>query len=262
MTGTSVLGIKYADGVMLAADTLGSYGSLARFTDLRRVRSLLLSRDACARGALLCALRAHYPPAPSATARHPAGASAAWARTRCSPRRASTRTFSTSWTCCRSSCSASTCATTTPRSRRRRCEPRARARAMAHVRLHCGHAHACRPSLAAARALPPPPPLLRAQIQSYLSRVMYNKRNKMNPLYNRLIVAGFKDGARCAAFASPRRAGALPPPASRALVFPLIPLSRRAAPCRAATWATWTCTARCFRTTTLRLGTETTWRCR
>lgn len=38
MTGTSVLGIKYAGGVMLAADTLGSYGSLARFTDLRRIR--------------------------------------------------------------------------------------------------------------------------------------------------------------------------------------------------------------------------------
>ena len=30
VTGTSVLGIKYKDGVMLAADTLASYGSLAR----------------------------------------------------------------------------------------------------------------------------------------------------------------------------------------------------------------------------------------
>jgi len=38
VTGTSVLGIKYADGVMVAGDTLGSYGSLARFTDLRRIR--------------------------------------------------------------------------------------------------------------------------------------------------------------------------------------------------------------------------------
>lgn len=38
VTGTSVLAIKYADGIMMAADTLGSYGSLARFKDLRRIR--------------------------------------------------------------------------------------------------------------------------------------------------------------------------------------------------------------------------------
>ncbi|KNC51536.1 uncharacterized protein AMSG_07435 [Thecamonas trahens ATCC 50062] len=38
VTGTSVLGIKFDGGVMVAADTLGSYGSLARFRDLRRVR--------------------------------------------------------------------------------------------------------------------------------------------------------------------------------------------------------------------------------
>jgi len=37
VTGTSVLGIKFKDGVMLMADTLGSYGSLARFKDLRRI---------------------------------------------------------------------------------------------------------------------------------------------------------------------------------------------------------------------------------
>lgn len=40
VTGTSVLGIQYKDGVMLAADTLGSYGSLARFKDLRRIRKV------------------------------------------------------------------------------------------------------------------------------------------------------------------------------------------------------------------------------
>jgi 20S proteasome subunit beta 7 len=37
VTGTSVLGLRYKDGVMLAADTLGSYGSLARFMDIRRL---------------------------------------------------------------------------------------------------------------------------------------------------------------------------------------------------------------------------------
>merc|ERR1712179_838267 len=36
-TGTSVIGIKYKDGVVIAADTMGSYGSLARFPDLQRL---------------------------------------------------------------------------------------------------------------------------------------------------------------------------------------------------------------------------------
>lgn len=40
VTGTSVLAMVYKDGVMLAADTLGSYGSLARYRDLRRLRVL------------------------------------------------------------------------------------------------------------------------------------------------------------------------------------------------------------------------------
>jgi len=35
-----------------------------------------------------------------------------------------------------------------------------------------------------------------SEIHSYLTRVMYNKRNKMNPLWNTLLVAGVKDGAR------------------------------------------------------------------
>ncbi|KAJ3161064.1 Proteasome subunit beta type-7 [Geranomyces michiganensis] len=37
VTGTSVLGLKYKDGIMLAADTLASYGSLARFRDVERL---------------------------------------------------------------------------------------------------------------------------------------------------------------------------------------------------------------------------------
>jgi len=36
-TGSSVLAMKYEGGVMLAADTLGSYGSLARFTEVDRL---------------------------------------------------------------------------------------------------------------------------------------------------------------------------------------------------------------------------------
>lgn len=40
VTGTSIIAIKYADGVMLSGDTLGSYGSLARFRDLERIRQV------------------------------------------------------------------------------------------------------------------------------------------------------------------------------------------------------------------------------
>ncbi|KAK7203290.1 B-type subunit of proteasome [Myxozyma melibiosi] len=37
ITGTSVIAMKFDNGVMLAADNLGSYGSLARFTDQERL---------------------------------------------------------------------------------------------------------------------------------------------------------------------------------------------------------------------------------
>jgi len=37
VTGASVLALKYKDGVMLAADNLASYGSLARFKDIQRL---------------------------------------------------------------------------------------------------------------------------------------------------------------------------------------------------------------------------------
>eukprot|EP01147_Barroeca_monosierra_P006495 gene6495-9368_t len=37
VTGTSVLGIKFEGGVAIAADTLGSYGSLARFRNVSRL---------------------------------------------------------------------------------------------------------------------------------------------------------------------------------------------------------------------------------
>lgn len=38
VTGTSVLGITYKNGIMLAADTLCSYGSMAKYKDARRLR--------------------------------------------------------------------------------------------------------------------------------------------------------------------------------------------------------------------------------
>lgn len=40
VTGASVVGLKYNDGVMIAADTLASYGSLARYKDVRRIKAI------------------------------------------------------------------------------------------------------------------------------------------------------------------------------------------------------------------------------
>jgi len=40
VTGASVLAVKYADGVMLMADTLGSYGSMGMFKHLTRMRQV------------------------------------------------------------------------------------------------------------------------------------------------------------------------------------------------------------------------------
>ena len=40
VTGTTVIGIKYDGGIMLAADTLASYGSLARYNDVRRIQKV------------------------------------------------------------------------------------------------------------------------------------------------------------------------------------------------------------------------------
>ncbi|KAI0084374.1 proteasome endopeptidase complex beta subunit [Irpex rosettiformis] len=40
VTGTSVLAIKYKDGIMMAADTLASYGSLARFKSIQRLHTV------------------------------------------------------------------------------------------------------------------------------------------------------------------------------------------------------------------------------
>ncbi|KAJ3555118.1 hypothetical protein NM688_g2756 [Phlebia brevispora] len=40
VTGTSVLAIKFKDGIMMAADTLASYGSLARFKSIQRLQAV------------------------------------------------------------------------------------------------------------------------------------------------------------------------------------------------------------------------------
>jgi 20S proteasome subunit beta 7 len=40
LTGTSVIAVKYADGVLMCADTLASYGSLALFKQIPRMASI------------------------------------------------------------------------------------------------------------------------------------------------------------------------------------------------------------------------------
>ena len=41
-TTSSVIGIKYKDGVVIAADMLGSYGSMHKFYDIERVQKVNL----------------------------------------------------------------------------------------------------------------------------------------------------------------------------------------------------------------------------
>ena len=58
VTGTSVVAVQFKDGILMAADTLASYGSLARFRDERRLFPLRVhsptsptSSDICLLGA-------------------------------------------------------------------------------------------------------------------------------------------------------------------------------------------------------------------
>lgn len=37
------------------------------------------------------------------------------------------------------------------------------------------------------------------EIHEYMSQVMYGRRSKLDPLWNSLIIGGFKDGKRCVA---------------------------------------------------------------
>jgi len=113
VTGTGVLGIKFKDGVMLAADTLGSYGSLARYRDCRRLHG-------CGEHTLIGA----------------SGDISDYQRIQA---------------------------------------------LLTELRtLDEAHDDGCR--------------MTPRDIHQYLGRVMYNRRNKFDPLWNELVVAGFRDG--------------------------------------------------------------------
>lgn len=45
VTGTSVLGVKFTGGVIIAADMLGSYGSLARFRNISRLMKVMVAAN-------------------------------------------------------------------------------------------------------------------------------------------------------------------------------------------------------------------------
>lgn len=40
------------------------------------------------------------------------------------------------------------------------------------------------------------------EIHNYVTRIMYQKRSKMDPLWNTVLVAGHKDGKRCVLLSS------------------------------------------------------------
>jgi len=113
VTGTSVLAIQFKDGIMMAADTLASYGSLARFKSIQRLHQV-----------------------GSATV---IGASGDMSDFQYIQRLLEN---------------------------------------LAIEEYTAGDEHELGP----------------AEIHEYLSRVMYGRRSKLNPLWNSLIVGGFKDG--------------------------------------------------------------------
>lgn len=49
-TGTSVFGLKYKDGVIIAADTSGNYGNLARYPNTQRVHKVNETTVICSSG--------------------------------------------------------------------------------------------------------------------------------------------------------------------------------------------------------------------
>ncbi|TFK17331.1 proteasome endopeptidase complex, beta subunit [Coprinopsis marcescibilis] len=115
VTGTSVLALKYKDGILMAADNLASYGSLARFKDVQRLQAVGSTTVVGAGGDM---------------------------------------------------------------SDFQYIQKFLDELVIDEFSAHDGH------------------DLGPAEIHEYLSQVMYARRSKMNPLWNSLLVGGFKDGKR------------------------------------------------------------------
>ncbi|KAI0942403.1 hypothetical protein AcW1_010270 [Taiwanofungus camphoratus] len=119
VTGTSILAIQFKDGIMMAADNLASYGSLARFKDVQRLHPVGSATVVGASGDMsdYQYLQEHLD-------------------------------------------------------------------ALVTEQFTCGDGHDLGP----------------AEVHEYLSRLMYSRRSKMNPLWNALLVGGFRDGKRFLAY--------------------------------------------------------------
>ncbi|EJF57705.1 proteasome endopeptidase complex beta subunit [Dichomitus squalens LYAD-421 SS1] len=119
VTGTSVLAIQYRDGIMMAADNLASYGSLARFKDIQRLHKVGTSTVIGASGDMsdFQAIQTLLDEVVTDEFTH-------------------------------------------------------------------GDGHDLGP----------------AEVHEYLSRVMYSRRSKINPLWNSILVGGFRDGKRFLAY--------------------------------------------------------------
>uniref|UniRef100_A0AAX7U626 Proteasome subunit beta n=1 Tax=Astatotilapia calliptera TaxID=8154 RepID=A0AAX7U626_ASTCA len=117
VTGTSVLGVKFTGGVVIAADMLGSYGSLARFRNISRLMKVI----ACTHTRMCTLTYTHlYIPLPISLV-----------------------SFSVS---------------------------------IDEELLGDGHSYSPK------------------AVHSWLTRVMYNRRSRMNPLWNTVVIGGFYNG--------------------------------------------------------------------
>lgn len=148
VTGSSVLGIKCCDGVVMASDTLGSYGSMARYRDLRRMVKVT---DELVMGA-----GGEY----------------------------------SDFQAIIEMLEEITCAPRNPRPRHS-CENSGSERLIRLPPALCAHRMEDEVTDDGCKMSP-------AACHEFLSRVMYNRRTKGDPLWNSLVLGGMRNGERCA----------------------------------------------------------------
>ncbi|KAG7531716.1 hypothetical protein FFLO_04158 [Filobasidium floriforme] len=178
VTGTSVLGLKYADGIMLAADNLASYGSLARFKDIQRLYPLYSSSAAhpgqTSQSTAGAGVLSESAPNPSNSAKTESEVMADKESKEKDPKdekkdekKAQSRS---SHTCLAVAGDMSDFQYLKKILEGVVTKERAQSTTDAH------------------------PALAPEQIYEYLSNVMYARRSKMNPLWNAIVLGGVKDG--------------------------------------------------------------------
>lgn len=175
VTGTSVLGVKFTGGVVIAADMLGSYGSLARFRNISRLMKVMpppaeVSRPtACFSnfniGVSSTGEQQHHPGSLGRLRRLPTPETGH----RADGVSARAHTHTRMWVC-----------------------------TLTYTHLYIplpislvsfsvsideellGDGHSYSPKA----------------VHSWLTRVMYNRRSRMNPLWNTVVIGGFYNGER------------------------------------------------------------------